>query len=132
MVALEVRSAKRSSWHSLMRFSISPRALFAGEAGIGAQEDAHLGPAAANLGNDARHRLRRAVRRITARPPQLGIQQMASAEHVKRQITIAVVIAVEGPALLLPMHRVISGIKIDDDLARRSYAPPGTDRPSAA
>jgi hypothetical protein len=26
IVAAEVRSANRSSWHSLMRFSISPRA----------------------------------------------------------------------------------------------------------
>jgi hypothetical protein len=92
-----------------------------GEARIGAHQDAHLGPAAANLDNDARHRLDRAVRRIQARAPQLGIQQMASAEHVKRQIAVAVVIAVEEPALLLAVHRIVGGVEIENDLARRLF-----------
>jgi DDE family transposase len=93
--------------------------IVAGEARIGAHQDANPGPAAANLGNDARHRLDRAVRRIQARAPQLGVQQMASAEHVKRQIAVAVVIAMEEPALLLAMHRIVGGVEIENDLARR-------------
>jgi hypothetical protein len=78
-------------------------------------------PAPADLGNDARHRLHRAVRRIEARAPQLGVQQMTSAKHVKRKIAIAVVIAVKEPALLLAMHRIVGGVEIDDDLARRPF-----------
>ena len=94
--------------------------ILAGEARIGAHQNAHLRPAAANLGNDARHRLHRAVRRVDARAPQLGVQQMASAEHVERQIAVAVVIAVEEPPLLLAMHRIVGGVEIEDDLARRA------------
>ena len=95
--------------------------FFAREARIGAHQDAHLGPAAADLGNDARHRLDRAVRRIQARAPQLGVQQVAPAEHVKRQIAVAVVIAVKEPALLLAVHRIIGGVEIESDLARRAF-----------
>jgi hypothetical protein len=49
--------------------------LVAGKARIGTHQDGHLGPAAADPGNDARHRLHCAVRRIQARPPQLGVHQ---------------------------------------------------------
>src|SRR5262245_43070997 len=41
---------------------------------------------------------------------------MPSAEHVQRQVAITVVIAVIEPPLLLPMNRIIGGIKIEDDL----------------
>ena len=72
--------------------------IIAGEAGIDAHQNAHRRPAAANLANDGRHRLHRAVRRVDARAPQLGVQQMASAEYVKRQIAVAVVIEQSTPA----------------------------------
>ena len=52
--------------------------------------------------------------------PQLGLQQMASAEHVQRQIAVAIVIAVEEPAFLLAMQRIIGGIEIENDLAGRA------------
>src|SRR4029077_141578 len=75
--------------------------LLAREAGVGAQQNAHTRPTAPNLGNDARHLFHRAGRSIDIRAPQLGGQQIATAEHVERQIAVAVVIAVEEPPLLL-------------------------------
>ena len=51
--------------------------------------------------------------------PQLGRQQMPAAEHVERQIAVAVVIAVEEPALLVAVQRIVGGIEVEDDLRRR-------------
>ncbi len=50
---------------------------------------------------------------------QLGRQQMPAAEHVQRQIAVAVVIAVEEVSLLMPVQRVVGGVEIEDDLRRR-------------
>ena len=77
-------------------------------------------PTAANLGDDARHLLHRAGRSVDVRAPQLGGQQMAPAEHVERQVAVAVVIAVEEPPLLLAVHRIVGRIEIKDDLVRCS------------
>ena len=52
--------------------------------------------------------------------PQLGRQQVTSAEHVERQIAVAVVIAVEEPPFLLAVQRIIGRIEIKNDLLRRS------------
>jgi hypothetical protein len=113
---------------------LAPRhQVVARESRIGAHQDAHMRPAPADLGNDARHRLHRAVRRLEARAPQLGVQQMTSAKHVKRKIAVAVVIAGKEPAFLFAVHRIVGGVEIEDDLAGRPvHAPPRTDRPSAA
>jgi hypothetical protein len=68
------------------------------------------------MGDNARHLLCGTVRRVNARHPQLRSQQMSSAEHVQGQVAITVVIAVKEPPLLLPVHRIIRRIKIEDDL----------------
>ena len=57
--------------------------------------------------------------RVDARAPQLRGQQMPSAEYIKRQVAIAIIIPVEEPSLLLPMHRIVSRIKIKNNLVRR-------------
>src|SRR5215475_11872626 len=44
---------------------------------------------------------------------------MPSAEYIERQVAVAVVITVEEPSLLLPMHRIVSRIKIKNNLVRR-------------
>lgn len=44
---------------------------------------------------------------------------MPAAEHVQRQIAVAVVIAVEEAPLLMPVQRVVGGAEIEDDLRRR-------------
>ena len=45
---------------------------------------------------------------------QLGGEQMPAAEDVERQVAIAVVVAVEVPALLLAVDRIVRGVQIDD------------------
>ena len=52
-------------------------------------------------------------------PAQLGRQQMPAAEDVERQIAVAVVVAVEEAAFLMPVQRIVGGVEIEDDLRRR-------------
>ena len=57
----------------------------------------------------------------------LAASRCTAAEHVQRQIAVAVVIAVEEAPLLMPVQRIVGGVEIEDDLLRRpSCAPPGT------
>jgi len=88
----------------------------AAEAAVGPQQDAHARPAGADPGDDAGQFLGRSGRGIDVRPPQLRRQQMAPAEDVEWQVAIRIVIAVEEPALLMSMRRIIGGIKIERDL----------------
>src|SRR5712675_1775148 len=44
---------------------------------------------------------------------------MPAAEDVERQIAVAVVVAVEVPALLLAVERIIGGVEVDLDADRR-------------
>src|SRR5262245_13682709 len=90
--------------------------LLSRKAAVSPYENANTRPALADVGNDACHLLYGTVRRVEARHTQLGSQQMPSAEHVQRQVAITVVIAVIEPPLLLPMNRIIGGIKIEDNL----------------
>src|SRR5712671_401952 len=50
----------------------------------------------------------------------LATSQVAPAEYVQRQVAVTVVISVEEPPLLHPVHRVVGRIQIEDDLARRA------------
>ncbi len=68
-----------------------------------------------------RYLLDRAGRRVHVSTPQLGDQQMPTAEHVQRQITVAIVIAVEEPSLLLTVQRIIGRIRIENDLLGRAF-----------
>src|SRR6266699_3595706 len=78
------------------------------EAAVRAQQNACPRPAGADARDHARHLLDRAGRRIHVGAPQLGDQQVTAAEHVERQIAVAVVVAVEEPPLLLA-NTAISG-----------------------
>src|SRR5262249_56327695 len=95
--------------------------LVSRKATVGPHENANARPARADVSDDARYLLYGTVRRVQARHTQLGGQQMPSAEHVQRQVAITVVIAVIKPPLLLPMDRIIGGIKIEDNLARGGF-----------
>ena len=44
---------------------------------------------------------------------------MIAAEHIERQVAIAVVVAVEEAALLMAVQRIVGGVEIEDDLPRR-------------
>src|SRR3954469_10283884 len=90
----------------------------AAEAAVGAQQNAHPRPAGADLADDARHFLHRSGRAVDVGAAQLGRPQVPTAEDVERQVAVAVVIAMEEPAFLLAMQRVIGGIEIECDLCR--------------
>ncbi len=49
----------------------------------------------------------------------LADQQVPAAEHVERQIAVAVVVAVEEAPLLVAVQRIVGGIEIEDDLLGR-------------
>jgi len=51
--------------------------------------------------------------------PELGRQQMAAAERVQGKIAVAVVIAVEEPAFLMAVQRVVGGVEVENDLFGR-------------
>ena len=44
---------------------------------------------------------------------------MPAAEHVERQVAVAVVIAVKEPAFLVAVQRVVGRVEVEHDLARR-------------
>jgi len=52
---------------------------------------------------------------ILIRGFQFGQQQLLPAEHVQRQIMLAIVVAIEEPAILVPMKQIIGGIQIQND-----------------
>src|SRR5439155_18550845 len=90
----------------------------ASEAGITTEQNARLRPAASDPGHDPGDLLDRTGRGIDVGPPQLGRQQMTAAEDVERQVAVAVVVAVEEPAFLVAMQRIVRRIEIENDLRR--------------
>ena len=44
-----------------------------------------------------------------------------AAEHIKRQETIVIIIAVEEPAFLLAMHRIVGGVEVEDQFLGRRF-----------
>jgi hypothetical protein len=98
---------------------LAPRHQFlAAEAAVGAQQDPRPWPAAADLADNAGHFLHRSGGAIDVRAAQRRRQQVPTAEDVQRQIAIAIVIAMEEPAFLLPVQGIIGGIEIKRDLCR--------------
>ena len=91
----------------------------AGEPRVGAQQDARSRPTPANLRDDARHFLNRAGAGVDVRRPELGRQQMPAAEHVKRQVAVAIIVAVKEAAFLIAVQRVVRGVEVEDDLLGR-------------
>ena len=48
--------------------------------------------------------------------PQIADQQLITAEHIQRQKTIMVIVAVKEASLLATMHGIIGGVEIEDQL----------------
>ena len=63
--------------------------------------------------------LKRPGRAIDVGPPQLGREQMPAAEDVEGEIAVGIVVAVEEPALLMPMQRHVGRVQVEGDLPRR-------------
>ena len=64
--------------------------------------------------HDAGNLLLGAVGGILVGGAQFGGEQMPASEDVERQITVAVVVAVEMPALLLAVDGIVRGVQVDD------------------
>ena len=110
----------REAEHEVDPVLFAPRhQRLAGEAGIGAQQNARPRPARPDLADDARDLLDRPGAAVDVRRPELGRQQMPAAEHVERQIAVAVVVAVEEPAFLMAVQRVVGGVEVENDLLGR-------------
>jgi hypothetical protein len=77
-------------------------------------------PAHPDLRNDAGNLFYRTSRTINVRRPQLRRQQLLAAEHVERQIAIAVVIAVKEAAFLMAVQRIVRGVDIKNNRRRRN------------
>ncbi len=56
---------------------------------------------------------------VDVRRPQIAHQQMVGAEHVKRQETVAVVVAMKEAANLAPVHRIIGGVEVEHQFLGR-------------
>ena len=89
------------------------------EAAVAAQHDPHPRPAGADLADDARHLLDGAGGGVDVGAPELGRRQMPAAEHIERQVAVAVVVAVEEPPLLVAVQRIVGGVEVEHDLLRR-------------
>src|ERR1700739_3708751 len=86
------------------------------KAGIATKQNAHARPAGGNLFDDAGDLFRRAGAAVDVGGPELGRQKMPAAEHVKRQVAVAIVIGVEKPPLLIAVQRIVRRVEIEDDL----------------
>ena len=71
------------------------------------------------MADDPPHLLRRTRGRIDVRTPQPGGEQVPAAEHVERQIAVAIVVAVKEAAFLVAVQRIVGGVQVEDDLLRR-------------
>src|SRR6185295_18528525 len=90
------------------------------ESGITAHDDMHTPPLLPYLSHNPLEVFQCSFGWIDLRASQLSTEQKLSAEDVQRQITIAVVVAVEEPAFLMPMYWIIGGIHIQRDRTRRT------------
>ena len=89
------------------------------EAGIGAQHDLHLRPAVLDLSRDAIHLLDCPGASVDVGTPELGGDEMPAAEHIEQQIAVAVVVAVKEAAFLIAVQRIVGGVEVEHDPARR-------------
>lgn len=92
----------------------------AAEPGVGPKHDAHLRPTLAQPAHQQLEDGRSVLRRIDVAGPQVGAQQLLAAEHVQRQVAIAVVVTMEEASLLLAVQRVVGGIKVQHQLFGRA------------
>src|SRR6185369_5959402 len=90
--------------------------LVTAKTGISPHDDFHFRPCRPDLRYNPADFSQAAERRIMIGFPQPRAQYMLSAENVKPQITIAVVIPVEESPLLLAMQRQVGGIHIQNEL----------------
>jgi hypothetical protein len=93
--------------------------VFPAEAAIRPEPDFNVRPLLPEPGYDPGDFLLGAGGSIDVGGPELGEQQLAAAENVKRQIAVALVVAVEEAALLIAVDRIVRGVQIEDQPSGR-------------
>ena len=94
--------------------------LLPAKSAVSAKYNPHLRPVLADPLHQQSEIGKRFVSRIHVRGPELGIQQLIAAKHIQRQVTVAVVITMKEPSLLMSMKGIIGGIHIQNDFIRCS------------
>ncbi len=89
------------------------------EARIGPEDDFHLGPDGTQPLHQSFQDRPGVLGRVDLRGPEIADQQLIAAKDVKRQEAIVVIVAMEEPAFLMPMDRIIGRVEIQDELIRR-------------
>jgi len=89
------------------------------ETTVGTDHDRRVGPALADLADDAGDLLSRTISGIIGRGSELGRKQVPATKDVERQIAVAVVIAVKMPTFLFAVELIVGRIEVDDDPRRR-------------
>jgi len=79
----------------------------------------HEWPALPHLPRDPLDLLHRSVRRIPIRRPQPPAQDVRTRRDINRQKAIAVVVAVEEPAFLPTVQRIVGHVHVQHDLLGR-------------
>ena len=88
--------------------------------GVPPQHDAHLGPLAAKAFDEQREYRPGVARRIDVRGAKVGAKQLRAAKHIQRHEEVPVVVPVEEPPFLLPVHRVVGRVEVQDELLGRT------------
>ncbi len=97
--------------------------FFTAEAGIGPKPDFNLRPALPDLRHHPGDLVLGAGRGVDVRGPQFRQKQLPAAKNIKRQVAVALVIAMEEAAFLIAVDRIVRGVEIEDDaLGRRGLA----------
>ena len=90
---------------------------FTAEPGLGPQHDLYLRPTPTQLRNDAACFLNRTRGRILVGRTEPCTEQLVAGEDIQRQITVAVVVAMEEPLRLMAGQRDVGRIQIKHHLA---------------
>ena len=100
--------------------ALAPRQhLVPAEAAVGAQDDPYLRPDLPQPLDQQGQDRPGMLGAVDVRGPQIADQQLIAAEHIERQKAVMIIIAKEEAAFLAPMHRIIGGIKVQDQLCGR-------------
>ena len=86
------------------------------ETAVAPEDDFHIRPALAYpLAQQGEDRPRM-LRPIYFRGAQVGAEQVGAAEDIERQEAVVVVVAMEKPAILISVHRIVGCIEVEYDL----------------
>ena len=91
----------------------------AAETRAAADDDLGLGPARANLPDDALQFLDTAGRGIDVGSAQPRAQQVLAAEDVQRELAVTAIVPVKEAPLLMAVDGIIGGFQVEPDLLGR-------------